>query len=1285
MLGYSRYGRVFRLVFFVWIAGALLFGPGSARSQTRIWLLEKETQSDSISMRVNSFRDIQVWHDVRTIQAQGSSFYIDFDPDVFNIEDLGTDPRIVEPFDYTTSLFGDNAVENSIQTNKLNGSVIMNNQFKTGSGKLARFRIISKKITQKSEIVIVYDRGQHRDTRYHILGNGSQAYDQRGKLVVTVFGLELSELPDIVLTPGAQDRSIVLYDYVKNKQGSVNQLIYQSTGGNGNVTATIDAQTSRVTLTASPGFLGSETIIFSVTEGGFTAQDSIVVNVTSPPVITNLPATLQFNEDEEYRSPLYSEIVEDTDHGPNQITFSGTTLSGPLTLEFRNSEKRFYIRAAQNYNGNGRIRLIATDPLGAKDTLDVNVQVLPVNDPPSITPIGDRSIAPDRTDETLVLNDFVTDVDNTVSQLVWSFQGGQNITITLLPADNYRVRMVPAPGFTGSEEIIFTVTDPGGLSDTDFVTVTVQQQPPRVRGLPDAVLCSTDSIEHNYVDLDNYVTDIDDDVQSLTWTYSGDSAITTLFDPITRFIRFRLQEREQRGWERRIFTARDPDNNTGSDTIYVVAVRRGWPTLIDIPDVVLVAGGTDNSIVLDEFVFLCDQGSKDQITWSVSGNTRVGATINPTTRRVTLTAPSDFFGTEILTFRAEAPGGGFDEDMIRVDVVPAIGVPFLSPFENILLTNDRPTSLIDQGGHLLIYPDTLRKHIAWTFGGGSADVVVTLNQANETATLTLANTAFLGQLTYSITARNALNGQSDQENLVVNVTEGKGPVLGKLPDVSFLTGEKDTSIKLDLYVRDEDTPDADMVWTVTGNENVTVNTARLAKGADHILELGNIAGFVGNEILVVNVQDPEGNTAKDTMIVSVRFTSEFEISVIPNPVVGEFIDIIVSASDSLKDSPIVKVILPGSEEFLPMNRVPGAFIWKADFAFSERFQGSATILSTALNWFGKALRDSSVFTIGNLQKAAPLVLTGGGATVEFTSGSVSETRKVLLIPEGKSVPADGATGDDVPNLRLVRGYWLGPTQMTLLKPGRMKMVFAPGEFAGFREDKMVLLRGAYDDERPEYVGSASSDGILEGEFNAFGHYYVAVDESPPEIASRGIDLFNENLDVYIDVVDHGSGVGPGGIKAYLGGVELGGMYDETTGRFSVPLVLIRGIESDENSITLIARDRAGNESAQLRIFLEDGLINVPSSYSLRQNFPNPFNPVTNIEYVLPREERVRITIYSLSGQEIFRLVDGVQAAGNHRVQWEGRNSLGIPVSAGVYIYRLETPNYHESRKMTYLK
>ena len=73
-----------------------------------------------------------------------------------------------------------------------------------------------------------------------------------------------------------------------------------------------------------------------------------------------------------------------------------------------------------------------------------------------------------------------------------------------------------------------------------------------------------------------------------------------------------------------------------------------------------------------------------------------------------------------------------------------------------------------------------------------------------------------------------------------------------------------------------------------------------------------------------------------------------------------------------------------------------------------------------------------------------------------------------------------------------------------------------------------------------------------------------------------------------------------------------------------------------------------------------------------RSYPNPFRPVTTIEYSLSSPGEVRLRIYDVSGRLVRTLVDGPQGAGEYRLLWDGRDSRGVRGPAGVYFVRLET-------------
>jgi hypothetical protein len=89
--------------------------------------------------------------------------------------------------------------------------------------------------------------------------------------------------------------------------------------------------------------------------------------------------------------------------------------------------------------------------------------------------------------------------------------------------------------------------------------------------------------------------------------------------------------------------------------------------------------------------------------------------------------------------------------------------------------------------------------------------------------------------------------------------------------------------------------------------------------------------------------------------------------------------------------------------------------------------------------------------------------------------------------------------------------------------------------------------------------------------------------------------------------------------------------------------------------------------------------------SLSQNFPNPFNPVTNIRFRLPAALDAKLAIYDVQGREVARLVDGRMDAGSHQVTWTGADHRGEAVASGVYWYRLEAGEQILTRKMVLLK
>ena len=93
----------------------------------------------------------------------------------------------------------------------------------------------------------------------------------------------------------------------------------------------------------------------------------------------------------------------------------------------------------------------------------------------------------------------------------------------------------------------------------------------------------------------------------------------------------------------------------------------------------------------------------------------------------------------------------------------------------------------------------------------------------------------------------------------------------------------------------------------------------------------------------------------------------------------------------------------------------------------------------------------------------------------------------------------------------------------------------------------------------------------------------------------------------------------------------------------------------------------------------------PIHFTLHQNYPNPFNPTTTLKYDLPEDSFVNITVYDMLGNVVNNLVKANQSSGYKIVQWNATNNQGEPVSAGVYLYKIQAGDFADTKKMILLK
>jgi len=93
----------------------------------------------------------------------------------------------------------------------------------------------------------------------------------------------------------------------------------------------------------------------------------------------------------------------------------------------------------------------------------------------------------------------------------------------------------------------------------------------------------------------------------------------------------------------------------------------------------------------------------------------------------------------------------------------------------------------------------------------------------------------------------------------------------------------------------------------------------------------------------------------------------------------------------------------------------------------------------------------------------------------------------------------------------------------------------------------------------------------------------------------------------------------------------------------------------------------------------------PLTHKLHNAYPNPFNPVATLNYDLPENELVNITIYDMMGRVVKTLINDQQTAGYKSIQWNATNNTGQPVSTGLYLYTIEAGKFRQTKKMVLMK
>ena len=105
-----------------------------------------------------------------------------------------------------------------------------------------------------------------------------------------------------------------------------------------------------------------------------------------------------------------------------------------------------------------------------------------------------------------------------------------------------------------------------------------------------------------------------------------------------------------------------------------------------------------------------------------------------------------------------------------------------------------------------------------------------------------------------------------------------------------------------------------------------------------------------------------------------------------------------------------------------------------------------------------------------------------------------------------------------------------------------------------------------------------------------------------------------------------------------------------------------------------------------RMFLDvDDEVVLPTKYSISNAYPNPFNPVTNINIAVPESGLMQFAIYDILGRQVFEHKQTFANPGHYRFSWSGKNNHGSSLSSGVYLLTVRFEENYYKQKLTLLK
>ena len=489
--------------------------------------------------------------------------------------------------------------------------------------------------------------------------------------------------------------------------------------------------------------------------------------------------------------------------------------------------------------------------------------------PPVVGDIPNQEIEEGKSFASISLDNFVADPDHTIDQITWSYSTPVNLSVNI---DNSRIATILAPStdWNGSETITFTATDPLANSSSDNATFLVNpvNDPPVLLVIPDQVYAEGDPFQP--INLDEFVSDVDNSKDQLIWSARGNTALSVGIDALSHVATIGTPNNDWFGAENIIFSVADLEASDSDTASFRLTAVNDAPVIGNIPDQLIKEGGSFDTVRLDDYVTDVDN-AKSELHWNITGNVNLKTEINRS-RVAKVTAPKKFTGAEALTFIVQDPGNASASDLATY-TVEALASP---PTDILLSSNTIAENLAVNsvvGTLSALDPDIGDTFIfSLVSGSGSADNGSFNISGNQLQTSEVFN--YETKNSYSIRI-NVYDGTDNYEKAftisVTNVNEA--PTSIGLSPSSVIENLSANTVVGTLSAVDPDIGDTHTFSLVSGTGSTDNSSFNISSGQ---LRTSAVFNFEVKSTYNIRVRatDSNSNTYEEALVVTVTNANE---------------------------------------------------------------------------------------------------------------------------------------------------------------------------------------------------------------------------------------------------------------------------------------------------------------------------------------------------------------------------------------------------------------------------